>query len=102
MGTASMQQTERWKQNMSKAAREAEQQLTHFGKGAGRMKAAIAERIEDNIKTARRAVKHRYRAAEDFVGDTTYRIKRDPLRAVGLCFVAGIAAGWLLPHRARR
>jgi len=102
---ASIQQTKWWKENMSdmsKAARDAEQQLTHFGKGAVRMKTSIAERIGDDITKARRTVKHGYRAAEDFVDDTTHRIKRDPLRAVGLCFVAGIAAGWLLPHRARQ
>lgn len=105
MRAASIQQAKWWKENMSnmsKAARDAEQQLTHFGKGAVRMKTSIAERIGDDISKARRTVKHGYRAAEDFVDDTTHRIKRDPLRAVGLFFVAGIAAGWLLPHRARQ
>ena len=102
MHAASMLQTEWWKENTSKASREAEQRLAHFGQGAVQMKAAIAEKIEDGMNTARRAVKQGYRAAEDFAGDTTHRIKRDPLRAVGLCFVAGVAAGWLLPHRTRR
>jgi len=96
-----MQQTERWKQNFSKATCDAEQRLTHFGKEAVRMKATITERIEDSMKTAGRAVKHGYRTAEDFAADATYRIKRDPLRALGLCFAAGVAAGWLLPHRTR-
>ena len=102
MRAASMLQTEWWKENTSKASREAEQRLAHVGKGAVRMKAAIAEKIDDGVNTARRAVKHGYRAAENLADDTTHRIKRDPLRAVGLCFVAGVAAGWLLPHRTRR
>ena len=102
MRAASIQQTERWKGNMFKTAHEAEQQLTHFGKEAVRMKAAIAERIDDDMRKARRAVKHGYRAAEDLVDDTTRRVKRDPLRALGLCFVVGMATGWLLPHRARQ
>jgi ElaB/YqjD/DUF883 family membrane-anchored ribosome-binding protein len=65
------------------------------------MKAAIAEAIEDGMHTARRAVKHGYRATEDFVDNTTHRIKRDPLFAVGVSLVAGMALGWLLPHRTR-
>ena len=77
--------------NISKAARAAEQRLTHFGNR--RIKAGIIERIEDGVNTARRAAKHGYRAAEDFVDDTTHRIKRDPLRALGFCFAAGVAAG---------
>jgi ElaB/YqjD/DUF883 family membrane-anchored ribosome-binding protein len=102
MRAASILQTEWWKDNTSKASREAEQRLAHFGKEAVRMKAAMAEKVEDGMNTARRAVKQGYRAAEDLADDTTHRIKRDPLRAVGLCFVAGVAAGWFLPHRARR
>jgi ElaB/YqjD/DUF883 family membrane-anchored ribosome-binding protein len=96
MLTASIEQTERLKDNISKAAHEAEERLTHFGKEAVRMRSTIGEAIEDGKHTARRAVKQGYRAAEDFVDDTAYRIKRDPLRALGLTFVAGIAAGWLL------
>jgi hypothetical protein len=53
-----------------------ETQLQTLGLGGGRA-------IEDGKNTARRAVKHGYRATEDFVDDTTHRIKRDPLRADG-------------------
>ena len=102
MHTVSMRQTERWKRKISGAARDAQQRLAHFAKEAVQMKPSIAERIEDGVKTARRAVKHGYRAAEDYVDDTTHRIKRDPLRVLGICFAAGVAAGWLLPHRVRR
>jgi hypothetical protein len=101
MRAVSMQPTERWKKNISKAARATEQRLTHFGNRTGRIKAGIIERIEDGVNTARRAAKHGYRAAEDFVDDTTHRIKRDPLRVLGFCFAAGVAAGWILPHRTR-
>ncbi|HEU5254821.1 MAG TPA: hypothetical protein VFU28_02460 [Vicinamibacterales bacterium] len=97
MRAASIQQTEWWKDNMSRAAREAER-LMDLGKGAVRMKVTIAERIEDDVNKARRAVKHGYRAAEDFVEDTTHRIKREPLRSVGVIFIAGMALGWLLPR----
>jgi ElaB/YqjD/DUF883 family membrane-anchored ribosome-binding protein len=101
MRAALIQRTEQLKDKVSKTAREAEEQLTHFAKEAVHMKGAIAEAIEDSMHTARRAVKHGYRATEDFVDDTTHRIKRDPLPAVGVSFVAGMALGWLLPHRTR-
>ena len=101
MRAALIQQTEQLKQKISKTAREADEQLKHLAKEAVHMKAAIAEAIEDRMNTARRAVKHGYRATEDFVDDTTHRIKRDPLRAVGISFVAGMAVCWLLPHRTR-
>jgi ElaB/YqjD/DUF883 family membrane-anchored ribosome-binding protein len=96
MRTASIEQAERLKEDISKAVQDAEKRLAHFSKEAVRMKSTIGEAIEDGTNTARRAVKHGYRAAEDFVEDTTYRIKRDPLTAVGLTFVVGVAAGWLL------
>lgn len=101
MHTALMEQTEQLRKNVSKAAREAEERLTDLGKDAVRMKATIADAIEDRMNTARRAVKHGYRATEDFLDDTTHRIKGDPLRALSLSFVAGMTAGWLLPHRMR-
>jgi len=96
-----VEQTDRLKEKVSEMAREADGQLTDFTKGAVRMKAAIADAIEDRMHMARRAVKHGYRATEDIVDDTTRRIKRDPLRAVGLSLVAGMVLGWLLPHRTR-
>ena len=102
MRAALIGQSDELKESISKRAREAEERLTHFGKEAVRFKAATVEAIEDSMNTARRAVKHGYRATEDFVDETTHRIKRDPLRALGLSFVVGVALGWLLPYRARR
>ena len=101
MRAALIQPTEQLKVNLSKTAREAEEQLTRLAKEAVHMKAAIAETIEGGVNSARRAVKHGYRATEDFVDDATHRIKREPLRAVGVTFVAGMVLGWLLPHRSR-
>ncbi len=98
MRAASIKQAEQLKLNVSRAARAAKEQSTRFGKEAVRMK-AIPKVIEDRMKVTKRAVKQGYRATEDFVDDATYRIKRDPLRALGLSFMVGMAAGWLLPHR---
>jgi ElaB/YqjD/DUF883 family membrane-anchored ribosome-binding protein len=101
MRTALIEQTNHLKETVSKVACDAEERWTHFGKEAVRMKATIAGAIEDRVNTARRALKHGYRATENFVDDTTYQIKRNPLRALGFSFVAGAAAGWFLPHRTR-
>jgi hypothetical protein len=101
MRTASREHTNPLKETVSKVACEADERLTHFGKEAVRMKATITEAVEDRVNTARRALKHGYRATENFVDDTTHQIKRNPLRALGFCFVAGAAAGWFLPHRTR-
>jgi ElaB/YqjD/DUF883 family membrane-anchored ribosome-binding protein len=105
MRTTLIEQAEQLKGKVSQTAREAQEQLTHLAEEAAERKAAIAEAVEDGMHTARRAAKHGYRATEDFVDDTAHRIKQDPLRAVGISFLAGIglgmALGWLVPHRTR-
>jgi ElaB/YqjD/DUF883 family membrane-anchored ribosome-binding protein len=102
MRAALIDQSDQLRDSISKRAREAEERFTQLGKEAVRFKAATVEAIEDSMNTARRAVKQGYRATEDFVDDTTHRIKRDPVRALGLSFVVGAALGWFLPRRARR
>jgi ElaB/YqjD/DUF883 family membrane-anchored ribosome-binding protein len=94
-------QTDRLREKVSQMARQADGALTDFARDAARMKAGIADAIEDRMTTARRAVKHGYRATEDIVDGATHRIKRDPWRAVGLSLIAGTAVGWLLSHRPR-
>lgn len=47
--------------------------------------------IEDGIEGAKRMAKQGRQATEDFVDDTAHRIKRDPLRSVGITF--GVAFG---------
>jgi ElaB/YqjD/DUF883 family membrane-anchored ribosome-binding protein len=105
MRTTLIEQTEQLKGKVSKTARQAQEQLTHLAKQTADRKVAMAEAMGDRMNTARRAVKHGYRATEDFVDDTTHRIKRDPLRAVGLSLVSGMALGmtlgWLVLHRPR-
>lgn len=101
MRTALIEHTNHLKETVSKAVCDAEERWTHFGRKAVRMKATIAMAIEERANTARRALKHGYRATENFVDDTAHQIKRKPLRALGFTFVAGAAAGWFLPHRTR-
>jgi hypothetical protein len=55
------------------------------------------------MKMAKRAVRKRWRAGEEFVDEARTRIKRDPLKAVGITFgIAvgiGAAAGWMASRK---
>jgi ElaB/YqjD/DUF883 family membrane-anchored ribosome-binding protein len=89
------------KEKVLRAATDAERQFAEMGREASRMKTTISEAVEDGVVTARRAVKQAYRAGETLIDDTTRRITRDPLKAVGIAFVTGVVVGCLLPRRAR-
>lgn len=54
------------------------------------------ESIEEGVRDARRAAVAARHAAEDFVDDTTLRIRQHPLRAVGVAAVAGAVVGSLV------
>jgi ElaB/YqjD/DUF883 family membrane-anchored ribosome-binding protein len=64
---------------------------------------AVAEAVEERLDAARRAAKRVRRAAEDWVEDAEHRIKKHPLRTVGICFGVGLGLGavlgTLLAHR---
>ena len=64
-----------------------------MGAGVGRVKEVAAEVVEDGINTAKRAVKQGRRAAEDWVDDAEYQVKKHPLSAVGVSFGIGMGLG---------
>ena len=63
----------------------------------------VTDRLEDGVRSARRAVKHGREAVEDIIEDAQHAVKRNPLGAVGIAFAAGIVAGsfaaWLGSRR---
>jgi ElaB/YqjD/DUF883 family membrane-anchored ribosome-binding protein len=61
--------------------------------GAGSLKEAVADAVENGISTAKRAVKQGRRAAEDLVDDAEHKLKQHPLSAVGLSFGIGLGVG---------
>jgi ElaB/YqjD/DUF883 family membrane-anchored ribosome-binding protein len=69
------------------------------------MKTATIFALDANhsMKSAKRAVRKSWRATEEFVDEARTRIKKDPLKAVGITFgiAAGIGAGagWLASRR---
>ena len=58
--------------------------------------------IEDGVGVVRRAAKQGGDAAEEFLDDTTRRIRRHPMLTVAATFVAGFAVGALIGWTLKR
>ena len=73
--------------------------LAEAGCDAGRLKAAFAEAADDGIKTAKRAVRNSRMAAEDFLDQGVFAVKRNPVKSIaitfGVAFGMGVFASWL-------
>jgi ElaB/YqjD/DUF883 family membrane-anchored ribosome-binding protein len=86
-----------------KGAIDAAGQVAQVGLKVEKLKKTAANAIDDGMVDARRMVKRGVYAAEDFVDDTAHRIKKDPLRSVGITFGVGlglgVVVGWLVGHR---
>jgi ElaB/YqjD/DUF883 family membrane-anchored ribosome-binding protein len=82
------------------------ERVVEIGVEAARLKARASHAVEDTMVEARRLAKRGRYAAEDLVDETTYRIKRDPLRSVAITFAAGLSigalAGYLCGRSGRR
>ena len=55
--------------------------------------AEVTDRLEDGVRSARRAVKQGRYAVEDIIEDAQHAVKQKPFGAVGIAFAAGILAG---------
>jgi ElaB/YqjD/DUF883 family membrane-anchored ribosome-binding protein len=69
---------------------------------ASRATSAVADAIEDGVGVVRRAAKQGGDAAEEFLDDTTERIQRNPVLAVGATLAVGLAAGILIGWAIKR
>jgi ElaB/YqjD/DUF883 family membrane-anchored ribosome-binding protein len=67
--------------------------LAHLSHEARMAKSLATDAIEDRVYQARRAVKTAKRDIADARDEAVYRIKKQPLQAVGLAFAAGVATG---------
>src|SRR4051812_44273706 len=80
--------------------------VVELGVEAARLKVRATHAVEDTVVEARRLVNRGRYAAEDLVDETTYRIKRDPLRSVAITFAVGLGigalAGWLSGRSGRK
>jgi ElaB/YqjD/DUF883 family membrane-anchored ribosome-binding protein len=79
--------------------------LAEVGGEAARLKAAASQAVEDAVTEAKRLAKHSRYAAEDLMEDAAHRVKRDPLRSVGLGLAIGLGMGalsvWVATRNAR-
>jgi len=80
----------------------ARQKAVQIGAEAARLKAATSHAMEERIVAARRLAKRGRRKADDLLDDAVHRIKRDPVRTVGLVFAVGLGLGALIGWLAGR
>ena len=80
------------------------ERLVEVGGEAARLKTAASHAAEDAVTKAKRFAKRGRYAAEDVMEDAAHRVKRDPLRSVGLGFAIGLSLGalavWVAMHEA--
>lgn len=78
------------------------ERLVEVGGEAARLKTAASHAVEDAVTEAKRLTKRSRYVAEDFMEDAAHRVKRDPLRSVGLSFAIGLGTGALAVWMATR
>jgi ElaB/YqjD/DUF883 family membrane-anchored ribosome-binding protein len=71
-------------------------------KEVSRIRETVTEAVDDGVKSAVRALKQGRHAAEDAIDDARHTVKQNPLQSVGLVFVVGVLAGWLISALGRR
>jgi hypothetical protein len=76
--------------------------LAEAGCDADRLKVALTEAAEDGIKTAKRAVRNGRMAAEDFMDEALFVVKRNPVKAIAITFGAAFGLGALASWFATR
>jgi ElaB/YqjD/DUF883 family membrane-anchored ribosome-binding protein len=72
------------------------------GGEAAHLKTAASHAVEDAVTEAKRFAKRSRYAAEDLIEDASHRVKRDPLRSVGLGLAIGLGMGALAVWTATR
>jgi len=78
------------------------ERLVEVGGEAARLKTAASHAVEDAVIEAKRLAKRSRYAAQDLMEDASYRVKRDPLRSVGLGLAIGLGMGALAVWTATR
>jgi ElaB/YqjD/DUF883 family membrane-anchored ribosome-binding protein len=69
----------------------------NLGEKAVRAKLAVDHAVDDGVRAVREAVRRGRYAAEDFVGEATLYVRRNPLASIGWAFASGaVFAGTLL------
>lgn len=80
--------------------KKADEQVAESIRKLSRSASAMAEAFEEGVGALKLAVKRSGDAAEEIMDDTTQRVKRHPIEAMGatlaLGLVAGVFIGWMI------
>jgi ElaB/YqjD/DUF883 family membrane-anchored ribosome-binding protein len=83
--------------------KKADEQVAESIRKLSRSASAMAEAIEEGVDALKHAVKRSGDIAEELMDDTTQRLKRHPLEAMGatlaLGLVAGAFIGWMVSRK---
>lgn len=63
---------------------------------ASEFTSSVANAVEDGFDTAKRAAQDGRDAVEEFIDDTTRRVKRHPIQSILLSLAVGLAFGFLV------
>jgi hypothetical protein len=77
-------------------------QAAHFSHEARLLKTLATDAVEDGLHAAERTIKRARQTALDARDDVTYRVKREPLKALARAFGAGAMFGLIVGLARRR
>jgi ElaB/YqjD/DUF883 family membrane-anchored ribosome-binding protein len=75
-----------------------EQATSYIGESvrkASQFTSTVADAVEDGLSTAKRAAEDGRDAVEEFLHETTRRVKRRPIESILLSLAVGVAIGFL-------
>jgi len=75
---------------------QAEDYIGETVRRASEFTSTVTDAVQDGLTTARRAASDGRDAVEDFLHDTSRRVKRRPIESVLLSLAVGIAFGFLI------
>lgn len=74
-------------------AADALRHVAHVSHEARMLKTIATDAVEDGVHAAKRAIKRGTQDIVDLKDEAVIRVKREPIKAVGIAFGAGIALG---------
>jgi hypothetical protein len=83
-------------------AADALRQAAHFSHEARLLKTLATDAVEDGLHAAERTIKRARQTALDARNEVTYRVKREPLKALALTFGTGALFGLTVGLARRR
>jgi ElaB/YqjD/DUF883 family membrane-anchored ribosome-binding protein len=84
---------------MRERAIDAARRATHLSHETRLLTSLAADAVDDGVHAAKRTIKSAQHRVEDLKDEATYRVKRQPFKALGIAvgvgLVLGMAVGWI-------